>query len=95
MLIGMPGCGKTTIGKELAEKIGKSFVDSDEEIVKKEGISIPEIFNLKGEKEFRKIESQVIKEISAGQGLVIATGGGAVLNSENVDNLKKNGIIYF
>ncbi len=95
VLIGMPGCGKTTIGKALAKKLGKDFIDTDEEIVKKEGMSIPEIFKTRGEKVFREIESRVIAEISANQGLVIATGGGAVLNSRNIDLLKGNGKVVF
>lgn len=95
VLIGMPGCGKTTIGKALAENLGKCFIDTDEEIVKHEGISIPEIFKTRGEKAFREIESRVIAEISANQGLVIATGGGAVLNSRNIDLLKENGNAIF
>ena len=95
VLIGMPASGKTTVGKALAESLGKSFYDSDEEIVKKEGISIPEIFALKGEKYFRECESQVIKELSALQGAVIATGGGAVLNPRNIDLLKGNGKVFF
>lgn len=95
VLIGMPGCGKTTIGKALAKKLGKDFIDTDEEIVKQEGMSIPEIFKTRGEKVFREIESQVISEISARQGRVIATGGGAVLNSRNVELLKENGKVVF
>lgn len=95
VLIGMPGCGKSTIGKALAKELGKEFADSDEEIVKKAGETIPEIFANKGESEFRKIESEIIKELSAKQGLVIATGGGAVLNPQNVDLLKENGVILF
>ena len=95
ILIGMPGCGKTTIGKELAKQLCKEFTDSDEEIVKKQGVTIPEIFADKGEAYFREIESEVIKELSSRQGLVIATGGGAVLNPQNVDLLKENGVILF
>ena len=95
VLIGMPGCGKSTIGKQLAKDLNKDFVDTDEEIINREGISISEIFSLKGETEFRKIESDVIREISSRQGLVIATGGGAILNSKNIDLLKENGIILF
>ncbi len=95
VLIGMPGCGKSTIGKRIAEKLGKEFIDSDEEIVKKMGISIPEIFETQGETAFRKIESEVIAEISSKQNAVIATGGGAVLNSRNIELLKLNGKVIF
>ena len=95
VLIGMPGCGKTTVGKELAKAINKEFIDTDEEIVKREGISIPEIFKALGEAGFRKIESEIIKDVAARQGLVIATGGGAVLKDENTKLLKGNGIVFF
>ena len=91
----MPGCGKTTIGKAVANETGKSFIDTDDEIVKKSGMSIPEIFEQFGEKKFREIEAEVIKEVSAQQSAVIATGGGAVLNPLNVSLLKENGIIVF
>ncbi len=95
VLIGMPACGKTTIGKALAKRLSKDFIDSDEQIVKKMGISIPEIFEKYGEEAFRKIESEVIKEISAKQNVVIATGGGAVLNPRNTELLKLNGTVCF
>ncbi len=95
VLIGMPGCGKSTIGKELAKVLRKEFVDSDEEIVKSERVSIPQIFESKGESGFREIESRIIRELSSHQGMVIATGGGAVLNPENIGLLKENGIILF
>ena len=95
VLIGMPGCGKTTIGKAVANETGKSFIDTDDEIVKKAGMSIPELFEQFGEKKFREIEAEVIKEVSAQQSAVIATGGGAVLNPLNVSLLKENGIIVF
>lgn len=95
ILIGMPTSGKTTIGKALATKISKTFVDSDEEIVKKEGKSIPQIFSLVGEKGFRIIETQVISQIALKQGVVVATGGGVVLNKENIDLLKANGKVIF
>lgn len=95
VLIGMPSCGKSTIGKAVAEILGKEFIDSDDEIVKKEGISIPEIFERSGEKGFREIESSVIAELSLKQGAVVATGGGAILNKHNVDLLKGNGTVVF
>lgn len=95
VLIGMPGCGKSTIGKAVAGMLNKEFIDSDDEIVKKAGITIPEIFESEGEAGFRKIESQVIKELSLKQSAVIATGGGAILNKRNVELLKGNGIVVF
>ena len=95
VLIGMPGCGKSTIGKAVAEITGKEFIDSDDEIVKKAGITIPEIFEKQGEKGFREIESEVIAELSLKQGCVIATGGGAILNKRNIDLLKENGEVVF
>lgn len=95
VLIGMPGCGKSTIGKAIAEMLGKEFVDSDEEIVKKQGITIPEIFEKYGEEYFRRLESEVIAELSMKQSSVIATGGGAILNERNIDLLKENGKVVF
>lgn len=95
VLIGMPGCGKTTIGKAVAKETDKTFIDTDDEIVKKTGMSIPEIFQKYGEKKFREIESEVIKEVAALQSSVIATGGGAVLNPDNVSLLKENGLTVF
>lgn len=95
VLIGMPCCGKTTTGKMLAKTLCMEFIDSDDEIVKKAGKEITEIFAKEGEKAFRKIESEVIFELSGKTGCVIATGGGAVLNTENIRNLSKNGKIYF
>ena len=95
VLVGMPASGKTTIGKKLAEKLGRVFVDCDEEIIKKAGKSIPEIFEECGEKGFRDLESEVIREVSLLKNTVIATGGGAILRRENTDLLGENGRIYF
>ena len=95
VLVGMPSSGKTTVGKELAEITGKAFCDTDEEIVKKIGTDIPSFFKEHGEIEFRKIESEAVAEVSKKNGRIIATGGGAVLKSENVRRLKQNGRIYF
>ena len=94
-LIGMPASGKTTVGKVLSEKLQKTFVDSDDEIVKAENKKIPEIFEEFGEAYFRNIEKSVIKELSMLNSQVISTGGGAILNSENIENLKANSRIYF
>lgn len=95
VLIGMPSCGKSTVGKILANELDMQFVDSDEVITQKAGISIPEIFEKYGEEDFRKLESKVIAEISLRQNTVIATGGGAILNKRNIDLLKENGIVIF
>ncbi len=95
ILIGMPCSGKTTVGRLLAKKTGKSFVDTDEEIVKKTGMSIAEYFEKYGESKFRLVECEVIKKVSAQGNQIIATGGGAVLNADNVRRLKQNGQIYF
>ena len=94
-LIGMPASGKTSVGKVLSEKLQKTFVDSDDEIVKAENKKIPEIFEGFGEDYFRNIEKNVIKELSMLNSQVVSTGGGAILNSENIENLKANSRIYF
>jgi len=94
-LIGMPSSGKSTVGKLLVERTGKLLVDTDEEITRKIGMSIKDYFSLYGEKEFRKIESEVIKELSHKNSLIIATGGGAILNYDNIRRLKQNAVIYF
>ena len=95
ILTGMPSSGKTTVGKYLAEKTGKTFVDTDDEIVKKIGMDIPSYFKEYGEAEFRKVEAEAIKEVSKGNSQIISTGGGAILNPENIRCLKQNGKIYF
>ena len=95
VLIGMPSSGKTTVGKRLAMLMGKEFVDTDDEIVKRIGMDIPSYFAKFGEAEFRKVESEVVYEVSKKNGMIISTGGGAVLKSENVRCLRQNGRIYF
>ncbi len=94
VLVGMPSSGKTTVGRLLAEELGREFIDTDD-IIKSENGDISAIFEEKGESGFRNIETDVIKRVSALQGKVIATGGGAVLKQENIDFLKLNGKIYF
>lgn len=95
VLVGMPASGKSTVGKQLAEQLGRVVIDTDEEIVRQSGASISEIFRNEGETVFRDMESDVIRQISAIQGAIIATGGGAVLRPENVGALKGNGRLYF
>lgn len=93
VLIGMPGSGKSTIGKMLAEKTGKEFYDTDSLIEAREGKNIPEIFKECGEEYFRDIERAVINELSEVKGAVISTGGGAVEREENYYSLAANGRI--
>ncbi len=95
VLVGMPGCGKSTVGKRLAEQCGLRFVDTDDCIIAQAGCSIPELFATEGETAFRDVESAVIRQLAPQQGCVMATGGGAVLRPENIDWLRGNGRIYF
>ena len=95
VLIGMPGCGKSTVGKLLAERTGKPLVDADEEIVKLAGKSIPEIFADEGEEAFRAYETQVLGELGKRSGLVIATGGGCVTRDRNFPLLHQNSNIVW
>lgn len=89
-LIGMPGCGKSTVGRALAERLGRPFVDLDEELVKRAGKSIPTIFAEEGEAGFRARETALLDEFSRESGLVIATGGGVVTRPENRPLLRRN-----
>ena len=91
VLIGMPGCGKSTVSAVLQAETGRPAVDTDTLIEQETGRTIPEIFREDGEKVFRDLESKVIEEVSARGGQIIATGGGAVLRPENVRALKRNG----
>lgn len=95
ILIGMPGCGKSTIGKLVSQILNKRFVDADEVIAKTAGMSIPEIFSTSGETGFRNIETQVLRQLGMQSGLVIATGGGCVTRDENYSLLHQNGTIYW
>ncbi len=91
----MPGSGKSSVGKVLAEKLQRKFIDMDEIIVKNAGIPITEIFEKYGEAYFRELETQAILEASKYSNSIIATGGGAILKDKNVSLLKMNGKIYF
>lgn len=106
VLTGYMGCGKSTIGKKLAERLGMTFIDTDEEIVRREGKSINDIFAESKEDGFRKIETEVLRSLayygadntdqaSTGKGLVIATGGGIVLKKENMPLLKTAGKVFY
>ncbi len=94
VLTGMPGSGKSTVGKKL-KLDGFTFTDTDKEIEKRCGCSIKELIGLKGEKYFRDLEAEVIRDVSSESGLIISTGGGAILRKENINALKRNGRIFF
>lgn len=93
VLIGFMGTGKSVTGKRLAKELKMKFVNTDDIIEEREKRPIAEIFAKSGEPYFRNIEKEVIKEVSAFDNAVIAAGGGAVLNEENIVNLKKNGVV--
>lgn len=95
VLIGMPGSGKSAVGRILSEKTGKPLADTDRLIVEKAGKSIPDIFRENGEPAFRDLESEVVREVSKQGGQVISTGGGAVLRPENVTALRQNGRLFW
>ena len=94
-LVGLMGAGKTTIGRALAKKLNKRFVDSDHEIESRTGTTIPVIFEIEGEESFRKREADVIRELSAQQDIVLATGGGAILRAETRAYLKQRGTVIY
>jgi shikimate kinase len=93
--IGLMGAGKTTIGRLLAKQMGREFYDSDHEIERKTGVKIPLIFELEGESGFRKRETTAIDELSQLDGVIVATGGGAVLLEENRQYLKNTGKVIY
>ena len=95
VLIGMPGCGKTTIGTLLAEKLGRALADADEKIIALAGKSIPEIFAQDGEPTFRDWETKALTELGRQSGLVIATGGGCVTQKRNYPLLHQNGYLVW
>jgi shikimate kinase len=95
ILVGMMGSGKTTMGRALARHLGKSFVDSDEEIIKRTGVTVPHIFDIEGESGFRLRETAIIQELVGRENTVLATGGGAVLTGQNRTMLQQNGIVIY
>lgn len=93
VLIGFMGTGKSTIGRVLSQRLGYRLIDTDAEIVRRCGREIHEIFNEKGEKYFREVESSIIDEVSKTDNVIIACGGGVVKNRDNVRKLKEKGFI--
>ena len=94
-LTGMPGAGKSTVGKLIAKELGFGFLDLDEEIEKSEGRTIPDIFALHGETAFRDMESRALAGAAKADGLVVATGGGCILREANWEDMKKSGAVVF
>lgn len=95
ILVGMMGSGKTTMGRNLAKHLRKEFVDSDEEIQHRTGVTIPHIFDVEGEAGFRLRESAAIADLVGRENIVLATGGGAVLAEQNRELLKQCGIVIY
>ncbi|MDE7164121.1 MAG: shikimate kinase [Clostridiales bacterium] len=95
VLVGMSGCGKTTIGKLLADRLDKTFVDTDEELIKIFSKSIPEVFREDGEEKFRAAEREVVEALSKQNALVIATGGGAPLSDVSRERLRQNAVTVY
>lgn len=93
VLIGFMGTGKTSTGRLLANRLGRPFIDTDKKIETDNGMSIPEMFTLYGEAYFREREKDTIARVSRYTNAIIATGGGAVLDEDNVDCLKMNGVV--
>ncbi len=91
-LVGLMGAGKSTVGRRLAGKLGRPFVDSDDEIEKAAGLSVADIFALHGEEEFRRVEHKVLKRLISGPPRVLATGGGAYLNADTREMMRENAI---
>jgi len=94
-LVGLMGAGKTTVGRQLARRLGRRFVDVDHEIVERTGVSIPTIFEIEGEEGFRRREAQAIAELTSETDVVLATGGGVVLNPDNRSRLHDTGWVVY
>ena len=95
VLVGMPSSGKSSVGKGCAKLLGKRFVDLDEEIERRSGRRIPDIFAEDGEAAFRALERAVCADVTKESGLIVATGGGAVLDGENVRCMRQNGVVVW
>ena len=94
-MVGLPGAGKSTLGRQLARRLGKTFVDADAELERKLGVTIPTIFEIEGEASFRDREEAVLAELTALSDIVLATGGGVVIRAVNRERLKQNGTVIY
>jgi shikimate kinase len=91
----MMGAGKTTVGRQLAKRLGKTFYDADREIEARTGVSVAVIFDIEGEAGFRKREAEVLEQLTALDDIVLATGGGAVLEARNREHMKGRGFVIY
>ena len=94
-LVGLPGAGKSTLGRQLARRLGKRFLDCDTELESRLGVTIPVIFEIEGEASFRDREANLLAELVQHAGIVLATGGGAVIRPANREQLKQNGTVVY
>jgi shikimate kinase len=94
-LVGLMGAGKTTVGRSLARRLGKTFVDADHELESRTGVSIPTIFEIEGEEVFRQREAQVIADLTLAEDVVLATGGGAIMREDNREALSTRGFVIY
>jgi shikimate kinase len=94
-LVGMMGAGKTTVGRQLAKRLGKTFYDADREIEARTGVSVAVIFDIEGEAGFRKREAEVLEQMTSLDDIVLATGGGAVLDPRNREHLRNRGFVIY
>lgn len=94
-LVGLPGAGKSTLGRQLARRLHKRFVDADGVLEERLGVSIPTIFEIEGEAGFRDREQRVLDELTTAEGIVLSTGGGVVIRAHNRDLLRQNGTVMY
>ena len=95
VLVGPMGCGKTTVGRRLGNKLNRDFFDTDHEIINKTGVSIDHIFDIEGEEGFRRRESEVLESLCDMNNIVLATGGGVILLEQNREVLKRAGLVVY
>lgn len=93
VLVGFMGTGKSSAGRIVAERLGMKFIDMDDEIVRREGCSIPDIFRDRGEPAFRALERALVQELAGQEGYVVSTGGGIVLNPDNIRDFSATGLV--
>lgn len=95
ILIGMPGSGKSSVGRKLAKRLRRPLIDTDRMVEQAEGQSIPQLFAVLGEPYFRDVETRCVQEAAQMDGVIISTGGGVILRPENMETLKRSGTVFF